>query len=171
MIEIDMKPTLNQLKQAIVGVEKNVLQNLQPFWEDYATPAVIEEIARIFVTEGYGTWAPLSPKYAVWKAKHYPGKSILRLTDAYFKASTQKGEGGNIAHYTKDYMEWGADLGYFESLVGFPYPIVHEKGGSKHPQRAVYELAEQSETLQNALVDALGKWLDKRVREELVKTF
>jgi len=171
MIEIDVKPSLDQLKQAIINVEKEVMQDLRSYWEDYATLAVIEEIARIFATEGYGQWPPLSPKYAAWKAKHYPGKSMLRLTDAYFKASTQRNAGGNIAHYTKDYMEWGADLGYFESLVGFPYPIVHEKGGSKHPQRAVYELAEQSETLQNALVDVLGKWLDKRVREELAKTF
>ena len=171
MIEIDVKPTLNQLKQAIIDIEKNVMQNLQPFWEEYATPAVIEEIARIFATEGYGQWPPLSPKYAAWKSKHYPGKTILRLTDAYFKASTKKGEAGNIAHYTEDYMEWGADLGYFESLVGFPYPIVHEKGGVKHPKRPVYELAEQSEALQNALVNALGKWLEKRVNEELEKVF
>ena len=171
MIEIEVKPTLNQLKQAIVDVEKNVMQNLQPFWEDYATRVVIDEIARIFATEGYGQWPPLSPKYAAWKRKHYPGKTILRLTDAYFKASTQKDAGGNIAHYTKDYMEWGADLSYFESLAGFQYPIVHEKGGSRHPQRAVYELAEQSAALQNALIDALSKWLDKKVREELAKTF
>ena len=170
ILKVDTIP-LEQLKQAIIDTEKNIMMDFRPFWEDYATPEVTEEIARIFATEGYGQWPQLSPKYAAWKSKHYPGKKMLRLTDAYFKASTQKGAGGNIAHYTKDYMEWGADLSYFEGIAGFPYPVVHEKGGSRHPQRAVYELAEESAALQNALVDALGKWLDKRVREELAKVF
>jgi len=172
IIKVDIIP-LEQLKQAIINTEKNIMQDFRPFWEDYATPEVTEEIARIFATEGYGQWPQLSPKYAQWKRKHYPGKKMLRLTDAYFKASTQKGAGGNIAHYTKDYMEWGADLSYFESIAGFPYPVVHEKPseGGRHPKRAVYELAEQSDALQNSLVETFGKWLDKRVREELKKVF
>jgi hypothetical protein len=167
MIESDAAPKLGNLKKAIKNAETQVLGDLRPYWEDYATPAVIEEIARIFITEGYGTWARLHPDYARSKQRSYPGKTMLRATDAYFRASTRRGEGGNIAHYTKDYMEWGAELAYFEGLAGFPYPIVHEKGSSRHPQRAVYGLAEESDSLQNALVDALGKWLKKRVEEEL----
>jgi hypothetical protein len=155
------------LKQVIIDTEREVMGDLRTFWEDYATPEVIEEIARIFATEGYGTWAPLSPKYATWKQRHYPGRKMLRLTDTYFRASTRKGEGGNIAHYTKDYMEWGVDLDYFNTLVGFPYPIVHEAGSIKHPKRPVYELAEQSRALQDALIEALGKWLEKEVSSKI----
>ncbi len=32
-------------------------------------------------------WAPLSPKYAAWKAKHYPGKGILQRTGALREAA------------------------------------------------------------------------------------
>lgn len=41
---------------------------------------------RQFATEGgySGGWAPLSPAYAAWKAKRYPGKPILRRTDDLF---------------------------------------------------------------------------------------
>ena len=37
---------------------------------------------------GSGGWAPLSPKYARWKARHYPGKPILRRTDELFRSLT-----------------------------------------------------------------------------------
>lgn len=167
VIETNAKPQLKKLKQAIINTEQKVMRNLQPFWEGYATPEIIKEIAIIFASEGYGQWPPLSPKYAAQKAKRYPGKKMLRATDAYFRASTKKDAPGNITHYTKDYMEYGADLSYFESLVGFPYPIVHEKGSSKHPQRSVYELAENSENLQENLIKSLGRWLHKRVKEEM----
>jgi hypothetical protein len=36
------------------------------------------------------TWSPLSPKYAAWKAKHFPGKTILRRTDVMMEHFTRR---------------------------------------------------------------------------------
>jgi len=39
------------------------------------------EIARAerawFATRGAGTWQPLSPRYAAWKARHFPGRPLM----------------------------------------------------------------------------------------------
>jgi hypothetical protein len=34
-------------------------------------------------------FAPLSPRYSAWKAKHFPGKPILRATDRLYKSLTE----------------------------------------------------------------------------------
>jgi len=44
--------------------------------------------------EGNPAWAPLSPKYAAWKARHYPGAKILFRTGALLHALT--GGAGHI---------------------------------------------------------------------------
>lgn len=54
----------------------------RPAWEAMADSFQQAE-ARQFRTEGlYGSggWAPLSPRYAAWKARHYPGATILVRT-------------------------------------------------------------------------------------------
>lgn len=38
---------------------------------------------------GSGGWRPLSPSYAAWKAKHYPGKGILVRTGELQKSLTE----------------------------------------------------------------------------------
>jgi hypothetical protein len=35
-------------------------------------------------------WAPLSPRYAAWKARHFPGMPILRRTDVLFASMTHR---------------------------------------------------------------------------------
>jgi phage gpG-like protein len=44
------------------------------------------ETARHFNLKGGGKYAPLSPKYTVWKTKKYPGQKMLNLTGALKKA-------------------------------------------------------------------------------------
>jgi len=91
-ISMDIHPTLEQLKDFVLTIETNVLNNLKPFWDGVASKLVAEEIARCFVTQGYGTWSPLSPKYAMLKSRIYPGKTILRRKDVYFRAVTRRGQ-------------------------------------------------------------------------------
>lgn len=173
-VEFDITPTLAQLQKWITVVEKDVLDDLREFWDGWASPVIIEEIARIFVTEGYGSWPSLSPKYAAYKGKHYPGKTILRRTDAYFKAATRKKEAGNVFISKEDEMTWGIDLGYFASAFGFPYPAVHEdenRGKSTSPRRPVFALAGESVKLQNLLVVALQDYLNKKIESEVTKYF
>lgn len=172
MFEIDfgVTPSLKQLEGWIVDMERKVLDDLVPYWHQVAMPAVKEEIARIFATEGYGTWPPLSPAYARLKAKRYPGRRMLRRKDAYFRAATKR-TGGNIFEANADQMIWGIDLGYFASRYGFPYPAAHEKGGPNLPQRAIFELLSVNKQLQDRLVTGLHKYLEKRIREESQRYF
>lgn len=169
-ITFSVTPTLKQLKQFVIGVEQEVLKDLTEFWHKGAQPLIAEEIARIFVTQGYGTWAPLSPKYALYKSRHYPGRTILRRKDVYFRAATRK-ESGNLFEVKPDQMIWGVDLGYFANQFGFPYPIVHERGGKNMPQRQVFEMLGNNEKLDNRLVLSLQHYLDKKIRQETKRYF
>lgn len=170
-ISFSQTPTTDELKNYITTIEKVILKDLREFWKDWALPLVTEEIARIFATEGYGTWQRLEPAYAARKAKRYPRKTILRREDNYFKAATRPNEPGNVSKFEKDWMEWGIDLGYFTSTYGFPYPVVHETGGVNMPRRPVFEMAEESDALQNNLVKGFADYLDKRIRKESERVF
>ncbi|MHC4395615.1 MAG: hypothetical protein ACYS1A_08160 [Planctomycetota bacterium] len=173
MIDMDfgVTPTLDQLKEWIVAVEKEVLGDLTSFWDDYASPLVIDEMSRIFVTEGYGTWAALSPRYKSQKEKNYPGKTILRRKDTFFQAVTRKDVQGNRYFRDADKMVWGVDIGFFKSTYGFPYPVAHEFGTGKMPARPVFSTAAESERLQNELVNGLKDYLHKKINEEAAKVF
>ncbi len=172
-LDFDLIPSLNQLKSFINSVERDVVGNLRDFWDSTARKLVAEEIARIFATQGYGGWAPLSPRYALRKSKIYPLRTILRAKDVYFWASTRKGESGNIFESTPSQMTWGADEAYFEGLAGFPYPVVLEKGnrsGTIHA-RPVYETANASRNLQELLINGLEIYIQKRINDEARKVF
>lgn len=55
---------------------------------------------------GGAPWPALSPKYAAWKARRYPGKPILRRTDELFTSLTQGPAVRVIAH---DRLVLGSD--------------------------------------------------------------
>lgn len=171
-ITFDTTPTLDQLKQWVTGIEKEVLNDLTEFWHAAAQPLITEEIARIFVTQGYGTWAALSPRYALYKSRRYPGKTILRRENVYFRAATQK-KPGHLFETRPDQMIWGVDLGYFASQFGFPYPIAHERGAEKInlPQRQVFELLGDNDQLNSKLAGSLQHYLEKKIKQETKKYF
>jgi phage gpG-like protein len=57
----------------------DAVEDARPAWEAIADRFAHVE-RRQFGTEGRhasGGWAPLSPRYAAWKARHYPGRPIL----------------------------------------------------------------------------------------------
>lgn len=66
---------------------------MRPAWEVLTSRFAALE-ARQFASEGRAGspagWAPLSPRYAAWKARHYPGKTILRRTDELYNSLTQR---------------------------------------------------------------------------------
>lgn len=81
---------------------------------------------RQFSTQGaYGgaPWAPLSPKYAAWKARHFPGKPILRRTDELFTSLTQ---GPAIREIGRDLLVMGSPVTHGK---------YHARGGGRLPRR------------------------------------
>ena len=170
-IKMSIEPTVVEIKYFINMVEKEALDNLKPFWDKWARPVVIQEIATIFVTENYGTWASLSIPYAIYKHRHFPGKTILRRKDSYFRAATKKGAKGNLYDVTNDQMIWGIDEDTFANVYGAPYPVFHEVGTSKMPARPVFSVAASSRELHNNLVIALSDYLSKVIARETKKHF
>jgi len=68
-----------------------LLLDLRPFWPK-VVPLWIQWMGEQFDTQGsFGLgsqWAALSPKYAAWKAIHYPGKPILSADGDLRRAAT-----------------------------------------------------------------------------------
>jgi phage gpG-like protein len=100
-----------------------------PFWTERFAPFFYRMVQQDFVLEGGASgspWAPLSPRYAAWKAVHFPGKGILVRSGA-LKASLASGSApGAIFATTPTTLELGTTV---------PYGIYHQLGGAHLPQR------------------------------------
>lgn len=91
--------------------------------------AMYEEYAKyeeaVFASEGsqgLGEWAPLSPAYAKWKAKHFPGRPILTRT------GTLRAAARTLVLLTQNRLVMGPS--------GFvPYAVFHERGTGRMPER------------------------------------
>lgn len=104
-----------------------------PVWEALAAKFQAAE-RRQFATEGRyasGGWPALSPKYAAWKARHYPGKPILER-EGHLKASLTERPFG-VEAIEPGYMVLGSDVSY---------GAYHQKGSGRLPQRRPVELTE-----------------------------
>lgn len=104
-----------------------------PLWDKLADRFAVAE-GKQFRSEGaYGSggWAPLSPPYAAWKARAYPGKRILERTGALVESLTRRPFGIEIL--TRRAMTIGS---------GLVYGKYHQAGGGTLPQRRPVELPE-----------------------------
>lgn len=119
-----------QLDRTLESIE-SAATDLRPAWEVLRGRFTRLE-ARQFAGEGRysGGWSPLSPRYAAWKAKHYPGKTILRRTDELWRSLT---EGPEVAVIEPSYMVLGTAV---------DYAWYHQQGGRHLPRRRPVELPE-----------------------------
>jgi phage gpG-like protein len=120
-----------QVSRTIRRVGENV-EDLRPAYDAIAD-LVVAENRRNFDTEGghaSGGWAPLSPKYAAWKARHYPGKPILQREGDLIDSLTRRPLGIEVIEPA--FMVLGS---------GVPYLKYHQLGDGL-PQRRAVELPE-----------------------------
>lgn len=66
-------------------------------------------------------WAPLTPRYAAWKLKHFGDKRILERTGALRRAASEKGAPGQFIEMQPLRFVFGVNLGSI-------YPAVHQAG-------------------------------------------
>lgn len=125
-----IKATLD-VKAAIKALRaiKALLADLRPAYR-----TIIEYLRkateRQFSSEGSRSgdpWQPLSRAYAEWKAIAYPGKPILRATDAMFKSLVGKTT-DSVERITKTYLTYGTRR---------KYARYHQKGGGRLPKRKI----------------------------------
>lgn len=122
---------------------------------DDATPAwdaIADSLARAerrqFDSEGgyaSGGWAPLSPRYAAWKERHYPGRPILVRTGRLRASLTERPLGVEVIR------PHSAILG---SHV--PYGLHHQRGGGRLPRRRPVELPE---SVRRQWVQIVQRWI------------
>jgi len=79
-------------------------------------------------------WVPLSPGYAAFKSKNFPGRPLLVRTGDLKKSMTKKGAKGNITLI-------GKNSGIFGSTIS--YGIFHDEGTSRMPKRNFSEPSER----------------------------
>ena len=121
-----------QLDRTLARFADNV-SDARPAWEVIADRFAKAE-TRQFRSEGaYGSggWSPLSPRYAAWKARHYPGKRILERGGDLKRSLTERPFGIEVIE--PGFMVIGSSIGYGR---------FHQAGGPNLPRRRPVELPE-----------------------------
>jgi phage gpG-like protein len=107
-------------------------EDMRPVWEVLRDRFLRLEGKQFRTEGGYasGGWPPLSPRYAAWKSRNFPGKTILRRTDELFLSLTT---GPAVFVAEPRLLIMGSDVEY----GGY-----HQRGAGVLPQRRPVELTE-----------------------------
>lgn len=84
-----------------------------------------------------GSWSALAEIYAAWKARKYPGKSILRRTDALYDGLTVASSPFAARDYSASTFLFGTQ--------GVEYASFHQTGTSRMSPRPPFDLDPQFE--------------------------
>jgi phage gpG-like protein len=94
---------------------------------------------------GSGRWSPLSPKYAAWKLRHFPGTKILERTGALKASLTVRPLG--IEEISATRLRIGS---------GIVYGRFHQDGGPRLPKRPPLALPEAR---RRTITKVLQRWV------------
>ena len=153
-VRIQTQPNIDTFIRNIERLSENLTDGFD--WESLA-PIVAEAAADVFASQGRGGWAQLSPAYARWKERNFPGKGILDLTGAYISAATQIGAPGNVITTTENSLTYGVE--------GLDYPVFHESGTDRLPARPVFDLLAEDEDLSSNVKEALSEHINQKLSE------
>lgn len=145
----------NRMESMFNHLER-IPEDFRPVFEGMAED-FWEEEERIFDSEGPG-WRALSPKYAEWKFKHFPGKRIMERTGALKASLTEGFAEGSVFEVFPHQMVLGTSN---------PYAIYHQTGSIKvenhPPKRQLVTLDNDLQTKWNhRMVDWLRDEIDYR---------
>jgi phage gpG-like protein len=147
-LEFKLEPPGEQpLRRAFVLYKR--IEDLTPAWQRMI-PALQDYIARRIASGGtlhnLPPFAPLSPRYARYKAKRYPGAPILVRTGRLFRSLTANTD-DTIADIQPDHLTFGTRV---------PYALYHQLGTRKMPARPPIKL---SKPIQTQLLTILRNYL------------
>jgi phage gpG-like protein len=100
-----------------------------------------------------GRWAPLQERYRAYKARTYPGRTILERSGR-LRASLQVQTGDTVIETTPQSLFFGTDV---------PYGIYHQSG-SGVPRRQIFSLT-------NRQAASIGMAVHKWLGSEMSKAF
>ncbi len=126
-----------QVNRKLARVQEDI-QDFTPAWEAMADDFQAAAQAQFASTgaTGSGGWAPLSPVYAAWKARRFPGQPILVRSGRLRDTLTKRPFG--VERIDPQQMAIGSDVSY---------GLFHQKGTSKMPRRRPVELTEANRRL------------------------
>lgn len=105
----------------------------QPMFED-GLRLLESHLGHVFDAEGSqgrgGPWAALSPKYARWKSRAFPGNKLLVRTGALRLSLTTMGHPAAIRQATRTGLVYGSAV---------PWARYHQVGGEKLPKRPPFD--------------------------------
>ncbi len=133
-----------QVARMLEGVKYRT-SDLRPVWAAIADDFLQIE-ARQFATEGGlgRPWPPLSPAYAAWKAKHYPGAPILVRTGRLRASLTSRG-GDHVEAIEPQMLKIGTAV---------PYARFHQTGTKRMPPRPPIVIPEEAKDRWVRLIQA-----------------
>ena len=123
-----------QIDRTLARFHENVT-DARPLWEELADKFARAEVRQFNSEGGYGSggWPALSPRYAAWKAHHYPGKPILEREGALRKSLTKRPFGVEVI-----------EPGFMVVGSGIDYGKYHQAGAGRLPRRRPVELPEST---------------------------
>jgi phage gpG-like protein len=120
---------------ALLGSAKKRIDDWRPFWAQIRN-FLVGVMKDQFSSEGARAqkWEPLSARYAAWKARNYPGKTILRLTDRLYRSLTNISSSDMVFETQEKSMLFGTRV---------PYAAKHQLGEDRIKQRRILSLTNQ----------------------------
>lgn len=107
--------------QRDLGAAVARIQDLRPAWPQvYAAWRAQER--ELFATQGRSAdlaWPRLSPGYAAWKARRFPGKTLLRRTDRLYDSLTASAYPDQVYAAGPAWLKMGTKV---------PYAAYHQRG-------------------------------------------
>lgn len=104
------------------------VKDWRPVFEQLDEDLRYRVVQGIFTSKGArigSMWPPLSPKYAAWKAAHYPGRPMMVLTRRLERSLLGK-TADSIRVMGKKLFRWGTRV---------PYGVFHHRGTARMPKR------------------------------------
>lgn len=151
----NIRLTISGLKKILSTLQTLKLRvlNLKPAYKQIADN--FREVEKVtFANQGgRRKWTPLSPNYAKWKSKKYPGKPIMVLTGDLKNSLINQG-GDHVEIYTRKSLTIGSKV---------KYGNVHQFGSRKRkiPRRPPIDPRSQDtkewrDIMLNYLIESLG---------------
>ena len=108
MFSIEITHNLDEISSDLDEIRQKIA-NLSKFHRERVIPMLHREIDEIFEEE---PWVSLHPRYAAWKAKRYPGQTILKLKGDLHRSYTQSNAPGAIREISGMDLDFGTNIEY-----------------------------------------------------------
>lgn len=115
-----------------VGKVRGVMDDMTPIWEAIEADFYVTEAARFDAEGGEdGRWRPLSPAYALSKARTHPGRKILERDGQLKRSLTARGQPFGIRRVDARRLTLG---------TSDPKAMYHQIGTDRMPMREVIHI-------------------------------